>query len=51
MLNVEIFILEFIRSVVYYELTERIDSLISVFDTKQRMAKKTFDFDYQQKRK
>ena len=35
-INVAIFILEFIRSVVNFEFTERIDSLISVSDNKQR---------------
>lgn len=41
--NVEIFILEFIRSVVNLEFTERIDSLISVSDNKQRNGQKDQD--------
>ena len=36
-LIVSIFILEFIRSVVNMDITERIDSFISVFDNKQRL--------------
>lgn len=37
-INVRIYILELIRSVVNYEFTERIDSLISVSDNKQRIG-------------